>query len=92
MRNPAFLFFAGTPVHNQDSLALFCASSQRQRSAVSVYRKHARELIEKFPEHVLPQNMYAHRQCEPLASAAFSACPNLLIHTIPNLGVRLFKL
>jgi hypothetical protein len=62
MRDLTFLLFAGTSVHNHNSLALLYPGGQRQRSAGSVYRKHACELIEKFPEHVLTQNMHAHRQ------------------------------
>jgi hypothetical protein len=88
VRDAAFSLFAGALVHNQNPLTLLYLGGQRQRSAVSVYRMRVRELIEGFPEHVLPKNMDTDGQYEPLASSESSAWPNLCIHTTSNLESR----
>ena len=69
IRDPAFLLLACAPIHDQNRLAGLDLCGQRQRSAVGAQGENARELVEGFPEHILPENMHGHRQDEPLASS-----------------------
>jgi hypothetical protein len=73
IHNSAFLLFAGTLVHNQYPLALLYPCCQRERATVGVHRDHARELVERFEKHILPEDMHGNGQYETLASSRFSA-------------------
>lgn len=59
VRDSAFSLFASALIYKQNPLALLDLGGQRERSAMSVYRQHARELAEGFPEHGLPKNVHA---------------------------------
>jgi len=85
VRDSTFSLFASALIYKQNPLALLDPGGQRERSAVSVYRQHARELAEGFPEHVLPKNMHANGQSEPLASSGLFSWPKLKIHAMASL-------